>query len=205
VGGTEAASSQTQPSGGGGRAQATPSFADRPSAPGFLPELVDVVGAGSFEQDGGQYTHLLSRGAAWLADELKGVRGRLRVHAQVAQQPGYDGYLGAEATMAGDGCERKFQHALTGEVEAWREKQLDTEILALHVHDRRRPCYRAIRGSQSSVAWVTAWPYPAVSMPPDSLCTAVAWFVGEGLSLAYCHCGARARSGGVGVGGGGGG
>ena len=54
--------------------------------------------------------------------------------------------------MAGDGCERKFQHALTVEVEAWREKQLDAEVLALHVHDRRRLCYRAIKGSKSSVA-----------------------------------------------------
>jgi hypothetical protein len=53
------------------------------------------------------------------------------------------GYLGVEAAMAGDGCERKFQHALTVKVEAWREKQLDAEILALHVHDRRRLCYRA--------------------------------------------------------------
>jgi hypothetical protein len=50
----------------GAAAQAIPSFADRPCAPGFLPELVDVVGACSFEQHGGQYTHLLSRkGAAW--------------------------------------------------------------------------------------------------------------------------------------------
>jgi hypothetical protein len=79
--------------------------------------------------------------------------------------------------MAGDGCERKFQRALTVEVEAWREKQLDAEILALHVHDRRRLCYRAIKGSKSSVAWVTAWPSPAVSMPPDSLCTMAVWFV----------------------------
>jgi hypothetical protein len=68
------------------------------------------------------------------------------VHAQVAQQPRYDGYLGVEAAMAGDGYERKFQHALTVEVGAWREKQLDAEILALHVHDRRRLCYRAIKG-----------------------------------------------------------
>jgi hypothetical protein len=44
----------------------------------------------------------------------RGAWGRLRVHAQVAQQPGYDGYLGVEAAMAGDGCERKFQHALSG-------------------------------------------------------------------------------------------
>jgi hypothetical protein len=89
---------------------------------------------------------------------MEGAWGRPRVHAQVAQQPGYDGYLGVEAAMAGDGYERKFQHALAVEVGAWREKQLDAEILALHVHDRRRLCYRAIKGSKSSVAWVTAWP-----------------------------------------------
>ena len=51
---------------------------------------------------------------------------------RTAQQPGCDGYLGVEAAMAGDGCERKFQHALAVEVEAWREKQLAAEILALH-------------------------------------------------------------------------
>jgi hypothetical protein len=132
-----------------------------------LPELVGVVGAGSFEQGGGRFAHLLSRQGCRLADELEGAWGRPRVHAQVAQQPGYDGYLGVEAAMAGDGCERKFQHALTVEVEAWREKQLDAKVLALRVHDRRRLCYRAIKGSRYSVAWVTAWsPSPAVSMPP---------------------------------------
>jgi hypothetical protein len=41
---------------------------------------------------------------------------------------------GVEEAMAGDGCERKFQHALTVEVGSWREKQLEhAEILALHV------------------------------------------------------------------------
>jgi hypothetical protein len=79
----------------------------------------------------------------------RGVDYVLRVHAQVAHQPGYDGYLGVEAAMAGDGCERKFQHALTVEVEAWREKQLDAEIPALHVHDRRRLCYRATSKARS--------------------------------------------------------
>jgi hypothetical protein len=63
---------------------------------------------------------------------------------------------------------------------ALRENQLDAEILALHVHDRRRLCYRASKGSKSSVPWVTAWPSPAASMPPGSLCTMAAWVVGEG-------------------------
>jgi hypothetical protein len=48
----------------GAVAQAVPTFADRPNTPGFLPELTDVVGAGSFEQGGGRYTHLLARQGA---------------------------------------------------------------------------------------------------------------------------------------------
>jgi hypothetical protein len=77
--------------------------------------------------------------------------------------------------MAGGGFEGKVQHVLTVEVEAWREKQLDAEILAHHVHCARPQapvCYRAIKGSKYSMTWVTAWPSPAVSMPPPgSLCT----------------------------------
>jgi hypothetical protein len=88
------ASSQTQPSGGRGSAEAVPTFADQPNTPGFLPELTEVVGAGSFEQGGGYYTHLLAREGRRLADELKSAWGRPRVHAGVALQPGCDGYLG---------------------------------------------------------------------------------------------------------------
>ena len=84
------------------------------------------------------------------------------------------------------------------------EAQLDAEILALHVHDRRRLCYRAIKGSKSSVAWVTAWPSPAVSMPPDNLCTMAAWFVGEGPHLLRPLIGLPLRSKGKEWGGGGG-
>jgi hypothetical protein len=121
--------------GGGGRTDRSGARLVRP-----LPELVGVVGAGPFEQGGGRFAHLLSRQGCRLADELEGAWGRLRAHAQVAQQPGYDGYLGVEAAMAGDGCERKFQHALTVEVGAWREKQLDAEVLALRVHGRSGLC-----------------------------------------------------------------
>jgi hypothetical protein len=66
--------------------------------------------------------------------------------------------------MAGDRRERKFQHALPVEVEAWREKQLDAEVLARASCARPqapvRLCYRAIKGAKSSVAWATAWPSP---------------------------------------------
>jgi hypothetical protein len=90
--------------------------------PLFLPQEGGCRKAGSFEQGGGRFAHPPTRQGFRLADdELEGrAWGRLRVHVQVAQQPGYDGYLGVEAAMAGGGCERKFQHALTAEVEAWR-------------------------------------------------------------------------------------
>jgi hypothetical protein len=67
----------------------------------------------------------------------------------------------------------------------------------------RRLCYRAIKGSKSSVAWATAWPSPAVSMPPDSLCTVAAWFVGEGPHLLRPLIGLPLRSKGKDWGGGG--
>jgi hypothetical protein len=52
--------------------------------------------------------------------------------------------------MAGDGCERKFQRALTTEIEAWREQQqLGAEILALPASALRSqapvlPCYQRL-------------------------------------------------------------
>jgi hypothetical protein len=65
------------------------------------------------------------------------------------------GTLGVEAAMAGDGCERKFQRALTAEVEAWREKQLDAEILALCMCTTAGLCYRAIKPSKArSLRWL---------------------------------------------------
>jgi hypothetical protein len=64
-----------------------PTFVGRPNTPGFLPELVDVVRAGSSEQGGGRYTHLLVRHGCRLADEMKGAWGKLRVHEQ-APVPG---------------------------------------------------------------------------------------------------------------------
>jgi hypothetical protein len=85
--------------------------ADRPNAPGFLPELTDVVGEGPSSKA----IRTSSNARVPLADELKWAWGRLRVHAGVALQPGYDGYLGTAVEMAGDGCEHKFQRALTTE------------------------------------------------------------------------------------------
>jgi hypothetical protein len=119
VEGTGAASSQTQLSGGRRAAQTTPSFADRPGAPGFLPELVDVVGAAPLSRVGGDLrTSYHAKGAAWqMSWGGRGVDYVMWLHgAQVAQQPGYGGYLGVEAAMSGDGCQRKFQHALTVEL-----------------------------------------------------------------------------------------
>jgi hypothetical protein len=78
-----------------------------------------------------------AKGAAWqMADELKRAWGRLLVHAQVAQQPGYGGYLGVEAAMAGGGCERKFQHALSGRTHG---KQLKWFLSHYQSHGSRRP------------------------------------------------------------------
>jgi hypothetical protein len=96
--------------------------------------------------------------------------------------------------MVCDGCASKFQRALTIVVEAWREKQLAAEVLALQVHDRIRLCCRAIRGSRSSVAWVTVWPSPAVSMALDNLHAMAAWFVGEGPHLLRPPLGLALRS-----------
>jgi hypothetical protein len=144
-------------------------------APGFLPELVDVVGAGSLEQGGGRFAHLLSRqGHRLAADELEGAWSRLSVHAQVAQQPGYEGYLGVEAAMARRGMDARGNSNMRSLLLRWRHGGRSSWTrrswrLMCTVHDRRRLCYRATKGSKSSVAWVTAWPSPAVSMPPDSL------------------------------------
>jgi hypothetical protein len=55
------------------------------------------------------------------------------------------------STKIGDGCEHKFQRTLTTEVEAWREQQLDAEILVFPPCDRRRLCYFAIKGSKSAL------------------------------------------------------
>jgi hypothetical protein len=54
------------------------------------------------------------------------------------------------------------------------------------------------------VAWVTARPSPAVSMPPDTLCTMAAWFVGErGATPAAAPHRLATEEQGQGVGGGG--
>jgi hypothetical protein len=201
VEGTGAASSQTQLSGGRSHRRSRP----LQIGPARLDSSRSswtwwVQGAGSFEQGGGRFAHLLSRQGCRLADELEGAWGRLRVHAQVAQQPGYGGYLGVEAAMAGDGCERKFQHALTVEVEAWMAGEAagcgdlgsscarpQAPVLSRH---QRLEAFGGL-GHSVAVSW---WPSPAVSMPPDSLCTMAAWFVGEGPHLLRPLIGLPLRS-----------
>jgi hypothetical protein len=70
----------------------------------------------------------------------------------------------------------------------------DVMIIALPPCDRRRLCCRGVKGPKSSVAWVTAWLSPAVSMPPDNLCTMAVWFVGEGPHLLRPLLGLPLRS-----------
>jgi hypothetical protein len=110
-----------------------------------------------------------------LADKLKSAWGRLRVHVGVALQPGYDGYLGVAVEMlAGGGGERKFQRALTTEIEAWREQQLGAEVLALPPALRSQapvlPRYQRLEvfGGMGH-SGRAAWPSPAVNMAPDNL------------------------------------
>jgi hypothetical protein len=52
----------------------------------------------------------------------------------------------------------------------------------------------AIKDSKSSVAWVTAWPSPAVHMAPDNFRVMAAWFVGEGPHLLRPLLGLSLRS-----------
>ena len=45
--------------------------------------------------------------------------------------------------------ERHLQRELTGEVEQWRQQQLQVRLDALHVHDRRRESFRAVKDSHA--------------------------------------------------------
>jgi hypothetical protein len=56
---------------------------------------------------GGLRTSCHARGAAWQMSWMEGAWGRLRVHAQVAHQPGYDGYLAGGGGGEGGGWMRE--------------------------------------------------------------------------------------------------
>jgi hypothetical protein len=86
---------------------------------------------------GGLRTSCHAKGAAWqMSWRGRGVDYVCTRRSHISR--GMMDIWGLRRRMAGDGCERKFQHALTVEVEARREKQLGAEVLALHVHDRRQ-------------------------------------------------------------------
>ena len=64
----------------------------------------------------------------------------LRQLVRVAEVDGYAGFLAVDAAAVS--CkERHLQRELTGEVEEWRQRQLQVKLDALHVHDRRRGSY----------------------------------------------------------------
>ena len=69
----------------------------------------------------------------------------------MAEVDGYVGFLAADAAAV---CytERHLQRELTGEVEQWRQQQLQVKLDSLHVHDRRRESYRAVKDSPSAGA-----------------------------------------------------
>ena len=67
----------------------------------------------------------------------------------MAEVDGYVGFL-ADDAAAVRYSERHLQRELTGEVEQWRQQQLQVRLDALHVHDRRRESFRAVKDSASS-------------------------------------------------------
>ena len=54
---------------------------------------------------------------------------------------------------------------LTKEVEDYRQQRLQSRLDALHVHDRRRESYRAVKDGAPG-AWVTAWPGAGCRLSP---------------------------------------
>jgi hypothetical protein len=166
----------------GGAARALPSFADRRddagalTQVGFLPELAAFVGAESF--GGGcatPFRRVLQHGGR-LGDSLLRSWQRLQQLARVAEVDGYVGFL-ADDAAAVRYSERHLQRELTGEVEEWRQQQLQVRLDALHVHDRRRESFRAVRDSPSAGAWVTAWPTLDCRLTNEALSVWAAWWL----------------------------
>jgi hypothetical protein len=182
----------------GGAARALPSFADRRddagalTQVGFLPELAAFVGAESF--GGGcatPFRRVLQHGGR-LGDSLLRSWQRLQQLARVAEVDGYVGFL-ADDAAAVRYSERHLQRELTGEVEQWRQQQLQVRLDSLHVHDRRRESFRAVKDSPSAGAWVTAWPTLDCRLTNEVLSVWAAWWLGEGPAVLRPFLGRELR------------
>ena len=146
----------------GGAAQALPLFADCRGdggelvRAGFLPELEGVVGVGSFAGACAAPWRRSLQAGGGLGAALQAAWVRLQQQAHVAEVDEYAGVLAAAAEAA-PYTERHLQRVLTKEVEDYRQQRLQSRLDALHVHDRRRESYRAVKDGAPG-AWVTAWP-----------------------------------------------
>ena len=181
----------------GGAAQALPHFADVRDGDGvlvkvgFLPELEGLVGAGSFAGGCAAPWRRSLQAGGGLGAALRAAWARLRSRAHVAEIAEYAGALAAEAEAA-PYTERHLQRVLTKEVEDYRQQRLQSRLDALHVHDRRRESFRAVKGGGAG-AWVTAWPGAGCRLSNDQLSVWAAWYVGEGPSLLRPFLGRRLR------------
>ena len=146
---------------------------------GFLPELAAYVGPDSF---GGRcdtpFRRVLQSGGR-LGDSLLRSWQRLQQLVRVAEVDGYVGHLACDAASV-PYTERHLQRELTGEVEEWRLQRLRVRLDSLHVHDRRRESFRAVKDSASAGAWVTAWPTGDCRLSNEVLSVWAAWWLGEG-------------------------
>ena len=64
---------------------------------------------------------------------------------------------------------------------------------ALHVHDRRRESFRAVKDSPSAGAWVTAWPTLDCRLTNEALSVWAAWWLGEGPAVLRPFLGRELR------------
>ena len=181
----------------GGAAQALPLFADCRGdggelvRAGFLPELEGVVGVGSFAGACAAPWRRSLQAGGGLGAALRAAWVRLQQQAHVAEVDEYAGVLAAAAEAA-PYTERHLQRVLTKEVEDYRQQRLQSRLDALHVHDRRRESFRAVKDGAPG-AWVTAWPGAGCRLSNDQLSVWAAWYVGEGPSLLKPFLGRRLR------------
>ena len=127
--------------------------ADGDVCPGFMPQLVDLLGPGSFDAgaEDTRFATFLS-GRSRLAGALRNSWEGLR-----AELPDTPGALRQGAEAAGNGC-ANLQRELTGLRETSRFRQLDVSIRALPIDDIRRAAW--LNMDKFSTVWVSTWPSP---------------------------------------------